>query len=76
MIGATLIVGVGAITIHDGGLQERAGELQTQTANNTTSIQYQYDTVDTPMNLNLGPLIVLLGGVLALHGLNDAGSGG
>ena len=72
VIGATIIVGIGAVVIDD-GLQERAGEVERTTANNTTEIDYQYREVETPMNLNLGTIITLLGGVLALHGINDAG---
>jgi len=72
VIGATIIVGVGAVVAED-GLQHQTGTVEHTVDSDTTEIERQYAEVETPLNLNLGTLIILIGGVLALHGLNDAG---
>lgn len=76
VIGAVIVVGVGAAVTEDGGLTQKTGEIETTAPDNTTEVEYQYEPVETPGQLNLGVLIMLLGGVLVLHGLNDAGGGG
>jgi hypothetical protein len=75
VIGATIVLGVGAMIVGGGGLEQKTGERVTQTSNNTTVTEFQYQKVDTPTQLPLGLLLVLLGGVLTIHGVNDVGGG-
>jgi hypothetical protein len=74
VIGATLVLGVGAMTTL-GGLEVRSGDRVVETSNNTTVTEFQYRQVETPTRLPLGALMMLLGSTLAIRGVNDVGGG-
>jgi len=79
VIGATLVVGVGAMFTAT-GLEYRSGAVEDHTLqNNTTtndteivqtSTRYQYESVELPTRLPLGVLVMLLGGVGVLRGFD------
>lgn len=79
VIGGTIVIGVGAMFTAT-GLEYRVGQEQVNTlTNNTTvndteirntSVEYQYRSVDLPTRLPLGVLVMLLGGVGVLRGIN------
>lgn len=71
-IGATLVLGVGAM-ITVGGLEHQSGEIQTDTTSNETEVTYQYQEVDTMATFPLGFLVMLLGGSGALQTLGRIG---
>lgn len=71
VIGGVLVVGVGAM-VATGGLEHRSGEVRTTTENNATVVEYQYAQADLPARLPLGYLLMLLGSVFVLRGLNSA----
>jgi hypothetical protein len=75
VIGAVMIVGVGAV-ITTSGVEHRTGEVVTNSTANETVHEFTYERTETPTNLPLGTLFMLLGGVLALRGLYDIGPGG
>jgi hypothetical protein len=75
VIGAVLILGVGAV-VTVSGVEHRSGEVVTTQPDNSTVHDFQYERTETPQNLSLGTLLMLLGGVLALRSLNDIGPGG
>jgi hypothetical protein len=75
VIGAVIVVGVGAI-VGVSGLQYRDGTETTAVTNSTTNTtvettEFVYERTDTPTHLPLGTLVMLLGGLLTLRGLND-----
>lgn len=69
LIGATLIIGVGAM-ITGTGLEYKSGEVHDQVSTNETRISYEYNKVPLPTQLPLGVLVILTGGVLAIRQLN------
>lgn len=73
VIGATIVVGVGAMLLMGAGLETKTGEIETTNADNDTVTENQYQTIDTPTNFSLGTLTMLLGGTLALRALDGAG---
>lgn len=72
VIGAVIVVGVGAMTTA-GGLEYKDGERHTAGNDNVTEIQNTYQSVDTPTRLPLGTLVMLLGGTMVLRSLDKAG---
>jgi len=76
VIGAVLVVGVGA-AIADSGLERQTGVVETTNeTTNTTVKEFQYQQVPLPTNLPLGSLMAILGGVGVLRALNNAGRQG
>jgi hypothetical protein len=74
VISAMLIVGVGAAAMVDGGLAVQSGKVVTQTGANTTVTEPTYRTVQTTDRFPLEVLILLLGSVLTLRGIDSVGS--
>lgn len=72
MIGAAIIIGTGAM-VTDSGLEYQTGETRIEESNNTTVVEKDYQSIDTPQQLSLGGLWMLFGGLLAIHQLNDTG---
>jgi hypothetical protein len=72
VIGAVLILGVGAI-VTVSGVEYRSGQIDKPGPDNSTVTEFTYDRTDTPTNLPLGTLIMLLGGVLSLRGIYNVG---
>jgi len=70
VLGAVLIVGVGASAAVD-GLQHQVGKTQEQVAYDTTDVSYQYDDIQTPDHFPLGPVIMLLGSVALFQSINE-----
>lgn len=80
MFGAVLMIGVGGMGVVQ-GYQVEAGEVQTQTYNETTNtttteISVQYDDVDSIANFPLELMIVLLGAVMLMSGAGEASEEG
>lgn len=78
VIGAVLIVGVGAM-VTGTGLEYRDGKTEKQYYKNGSNsdldrvaVTPHYSQVDTPAQLPLGMLWLLLGGTLTLRGINRA----
>jgi len=71
MIGAAIIIGTGAV-VADGGLEYETGETRIEESNNTTVIEKDYQSINTPQQLSLGGLWMLFGGLLAIHRLNES----
>lgn len=86
VIGATLVIGVGAMFTAT-GLKYQSGETvdnnlttnqsgnDTEIAVNNSTTTYEYTNVQTPTRLPLGILVMLLGGAFALRGI-DISRGG
>ncbi|MGZ0745732.1 hypothetical protein [Haloparvum sp. AD34] len=72
IIAAVIVLGVGSMVAID-GLQYRDGKVETNTSADETTIEYQYQSVETIPSLELGALWMLLGGVMALRSLSTAG---
>ncbi len=75
VIGGVLVFGVGAMVTAD-GLAYKTGETHVANAGgdgNLTKVQNEYRPVETPTRMPLGTLVMLLGGALVLHSLDDAG---
>lgn len=72
VIGATIIVGAGAMAMTD-GLAYKTGEVEETVDNSTVKTTNQYQQLDTPTNLPLASLITLLGGVMLLRSLDSFG---
>lgn len=70
MIGAAVIIGTGAM-VTESGLEYQTGETRIEESNNTTVVEAEYDSIDTPTQLSLGGLWMLFGGLLAIHRLNE-----
>lgn len=69
-VGATIIVGVGALGMVD-GYEHRAGKVEQTTADNETTVERTYEPVETPLaNFEPGVLVLLLGGVLGFRSLD------
>lgn len=71
-IGAVVIVGVGGV-IANSGLEVKVGEEEITVNNSTTTVNNQFDSVDTGTNISLGIILMLLGGGLFLRSLNELG---
>lgn len=75
VIGGILVVGVGAVITTEGGLVHQAGSQETivnETENRTVvSHEPQYEPVETPVNLDLGFIIMLVGSLLSLQPLGE-----
>lgn len=69
VISAVLVVGTGAMVMVD-GLQVRDGQIENNTSNNTTEIQYTYSEFEPTTHWPVGELWLLLGGVMTLRGLS------
>jgi len=69
VIGATLVVGLGA-AITTGGLQYQTGETTTGGCCGDTTTAAEYQTYEPPASLPFGPLVMILGAVMALRPLN------
>lgn len=75
VIGATLVVGVGASIATD-GLTRQTGVVETTNdSTNTTVKDFQYTQVEVASSFPLGFLLTLLGGIGVLHPLNGVGGG-
>jgi hypothetical protein len=74
VVAAVLIVGVGAGITAD-GLRYQSGEVQINESANKTVTEFQYQTTDTPRNLPVGSLVMLLGATFTLRSINRAGGG-
>jgi len=72
VIGGVLVFGVGAMVTAD-GLAYKTGETQVAGNDNVTEVTNEYETVETPTRMPLGTLVMLLGGALVLHSIDDAG---
>lgn len=72
VIGATIVVGAGAMAMSD-GLAYKNGEVETTVNNSTVETTNQYEQLDTPTHLPLASLITLLGGVMLLRSLDSFG---
>ena len=74
VIGGVLIVGVGASVV-DTGLRYESGEeriITNESANETVvSVDKQYQHTQTPINLPLGLLVMVAGGLLSIQSLNE-----
>lgn len=70
MIGAALLVGVGAMTMTD-GLETRTGEVETNTSANTTETTFVTDPVETRQTFPLGVLLTFLGGAVGVRSLEE-----
>jgi len=69
VIGAVLVVGVGA-TVLTGGLQREAGTTEEQINNSTTTISVQKEPVQLISSFDAGLVLSLLGGAMTLQGLS------
>jgi len=69
VIGAALVMAVGAM-ISMQGLEHKAGEIRTDTTANETTVEYQYEPVETPNRFPLGLITTLLGGALVIRALD------
>lgn len=70
-IGATIVVGVGALAMVD-GLEHQAGKVEQTTDTNETTTTPTYEPVETPIaNFEPGFLVLLLGGVMGLRSLDS-----
>lgn len=75
VIGGVLVFGVGFM-VTAGGLQFHSGATKvTNSTTNTTTVAYQYQSVSFPQRLPAGVLVMLLGGLFVLHGLNIGDEG-
>lgn len=72
VIGGVLVFGVGAMVTAD-GLAYKTGETHVAGNDNVTEITNDYQKVKTPTRMPLGVLVMLLGGALVLHSIDDAG---
>lgn len=70
VIGAVLLLGVGAMVMID-GLEHEAGEIETEDADGTVERQTMYDPVETGQSFPLGALLTILAGVLVMRSLNQ-----
>lgn len=70
VIGAVLLLGVGAMVMID-GLEHSSGEIETQADDGTIERQTIYDQVDTGQSFPLGALLTILAGVLVMRSLNQ-----
>lgn len=76
VIGAVIVLGVGVAATTD-GLYHQTGVIETvNSTTNTTITEFQYERVEISNRFPLGMLILLLGGVGALHPLAEADDGG
>lgn len=72
VIGGVLILGVGAVVAGaGGGLETKTGETEIQVDSNTTETENQYSAVETPTQLPLGSVVMILGGTIVLRSFND-----
>lgn len=75
VIGAILVLGVGA-SVADGGLERQSGVIEREnTTANETIKEYQFEQAQLSDQLPLGFLLTLLGGVGTLHALNRTTDG-
>lgn len=71
VLGGTIVLGVGAvISGAGGGLEQKTGETEIQEDNTTTETDFEYEEVETPTQLPLGGVIMILGGTIVLRGFN------
>lgn len=70
MVGAALLVGVGAMTMTD-GLETQTGQVETEVSSNETEISQTYEPVDTRSSFPLGMLLTLGGGVAGVRSLQE-----
>lgn len=70
MVGAALMVGVGAMTMTD-GLEVQTGEVHTNTSADQMEISHTYSPVDTLATFPLGLLVTLAGGVAGVRSLAE-----
>jgi hypothetical protein len=70
IIGATVILGTGAI-VASSGLEYKTGETRIEESTNKTVVSNEYSSIDTPRQLSLGGLWMLFGGLLAIQKLSD-----
>jgi len=73
VIGGMLVVAVGATAMVDGGIVVQAGEVVTTTADGTVT-EPQYRELQVTDSVPLEVLILLLGSVLTLRGIDSVGS--
>jgi len=69
VIGAVLVVGVGA-TVLTTGLQHEAGKTEEQINSSTTTISVQTEPVQLISSFDAGLVLSLLGGAMTLQGLS------
>lgn len=67
-IGATIVLGVGAMMMVD-GLETKTGQVETNVSANQTEIEHTYTPVDTLSTFPLGALVTLFGGVTGMRSL-------
>lgn len=72
VIGGVLVFGVGVMVTSD-GLAYKTGETHVAGNDNVTEIENEYQNVQTPTRMPLGILVMLLGGALVLHSIENAG---
>lgn len=70
VIGAALVLGTGAM-VTDTGLEYRTGETRINETADQTSVQYEFSQTDTPQQLSLGGLWMLVGGLLMIQKLGE-----
>jgi len=71
VIGGVLVFAVGVMMLGGTGLEKKTGERTVQVDENTTTVSYEYQPVNTPTTLSFGFLFSVLGGALTLHALNE-----
>jgi len=71
-IGGVLVVGVGTAVMID-GLERQDGKIEeTNATTNTTTVQFEYEEVETVQSFSLGTILTLLGGVQVLRSIDSA----
>lgn len=73
MVGAAILVGVGAMTMVD-GLETKTGQVETQVSSNQTEIAHTYEPVDTLATFPLGVMVTLVGGIAGIRSLEGGAS--
>lgn len=72
VIGAILIVGVGAGAMVD-GIETQTGERQIDVDNSTTEVERVYEPIGVSTSFPVGLVVLLLGGAMAGQALNPDG---
>lgn len=70
VIGAALVLGTGAM-VTDTGIEYKTGETHINETADETTIQYDFSETNTPQQLSLGGLWMLVGGLLMIQKLGD-----
>lgn len=71
-IGGVMVVGVGGAVMVD-GLEVRDGQTEAlDDATNTTTVDWQYEEVQTVTSFPLGAVLCLLGGAQTLRSLDES----